>query len=72
MPANDGASPLRTPPTLGEDVRTGLSRETLALAIVENLRDLHLLSARFLFSCFPLSLPGLDGAPVRATAIVED
>jgi arylformamidase len=43
------------------------------MVIVENLADLEtLIGKRFIFSCLPLKIPGGDGSPVRAVAILTE
>jgi kynurenine formamidase/predicted N-acetyltransferase YhbS len=41
------------------------------MIIVENLANLDRLPERFTFMGFPLPLPGCDGSPIRAVALVE-
>jgi kynurenine formamidase len=41
------------------------------LRIVENLTNLGGLPDRFTLEAYPLSIPGGDGSPVRAVALVE-
>ena len=42
------------------------------IVIVEALRNLHRLPATFTLVAFPIKLKGMDGAPVRAIAIVDE
>jgi len=41
------------------------------IILVEGLTNLHGLPKEFIFSGFPLNLPGRDGSPIRAVAIIE-
>ncbi|MBO93877.1 MAG: hypothetical protein CMI32_03125 [Opitutales bacterium] len=49
-----------------------LLKPGVEIVIVEALRNLHRLPETFTLSAFPINLKGMDGAPVRAIAIIDE
>ena len=62
-------------PTPGKDAwgtHLPLLKPGVEIVIVEALRNLHKLPETFTLATFPMKLKGMDGAPVRAVAIVDE
>ena len=62
-------------PTPGQDAwgtHLPLLKPGVEIVIVEALRNLHLLPESFTLAAFPIKLKGMDGAPVRAVAILDE
>jgi kynurenine formamidase len=62
-------------PTPGKDAwgtHLPLLKPGVEIVIVEALCNLHLLPETFTLAAFPIKLKGMDGAPVRAVAMVDE
>jgi arylformamidase len=60
-----------TPSTEWQEVHWALLKKGVEMVLVEGLANLDRLPERFTLVAFPLNIPGRDGSPIRAVAVLD-